>query len=362
VKATGRSELKKKEMSPATFKWQWAIKRVIVQNAVAMTKQYLMDKHRNISSTHSDKVRLLLHGSKFFWRLQETLDFHIFIHDDLESDLCKLVKSKVIEIVAYDMKENLELPRLYFNLSNLLTVVEESFIESVSNASKNNTDTMETKLAKYILARLSVEITPGKMIQKRIIIDSEMFKTKDAEHGDHPINKLMVSEYEIHQVLSLPKIDRKVGKTMSEVNSIMNLFEEDAKQAAVHRKTAEDHVEIVHNCLDPPVKRAKPKQESIIGKLDDLHHMKHVKAVLSEMIEQRIRDLQYISSSEDSDDDPSFMDDAKAEKELERWMERESVLNEQRRSSMTNFTSHIEIKNKRSQNMRTDKNRRKSMV
>ena len=47
----------------------------------------------------------LYHGSKFFWRVQETIDFSIYLH----------FESNTVEVIAYDYHSQVEYNRLYFD-------------------------------------------------------------------------------------------------------------------------------------------------------------------------------------------------------------------------------------------------------
>mmetsp|Transcript_7311 Transcript_7311/g.12272 ORF Transcript_7311/g.12272 Transcript_7311/m.12272 type:complete len:256 (-) Transcript_7311:237-1004(-) len=57
----------------------------------------------------SFRCRELYSGSKFYWRLQDTIEYHIYLH----------IESNEIEVIPYDNHKQLEYPRLYFSEEKL---------------------------------------------------------------------------------------------------------------------------------------------------------------------------------------------------------------------------------------------------
>lgn len=61
----------------------------------------------------SCRCRELYSGSKFYWRLQDTLEYHVYLHLD----------SNCIEVIPYDNHSQTEYDRLYFNEQKLFELV-----------------------------------------------------------------------------------------------------------------------------------------------------------------------------------------------------------------------------------------------
>lgn len=65
------------------------------------------------------RCRTLYSGSKLFWRTQNTYDIDIYLH----------LSAKCVEVISYDAKNNIELPRLYFSESLLIDILGDKKIK-----------------------------------------------------------------------------------------------------------------------------------------------------------------------------------------------------------------------------------------
>ena len=68
---------------------------------------------RQVEGEH---FKMLYTGSKFFWRTQESIDLHFYLH----------VLPHTIEIISYDTTKSKELNRVYLDYSTLLDIVIDS--------------------------------------------------------------------------------------------------------------------------------------------------------------------------------------------------------------------------------------------
>ena len=70
------------------------------------------------SQEPSSRCRVIYTGTKFFWKTQDNIDIHLYLHLD----------TKCIEIIAYEGKANTELPRLYLNEPAVVRYIGEDYI------------------------------------------------------------------------------------------------------------------------------------------------------------------------------------------------------------------------------------------
>uniref|UniRef100_A0A7S0XDU4 Uncharacterized protein n=1 Tax=Chromulina nebulosa TaxID=96789 RepID=A0A7S0XDU4_9STRA len=105
--------------------------------------------------------RLVYSGSKFFWRTQDNIDFHIYHH----------VNSDVVEVISFDNVKDKELNRLYFQFKIIANLIEEEVNRNIDlkykelaiekNAVIPSRDILYPQiqrncLATYLLSRLQV--------------------------------------------------------------------------------------------------------------------------------------------------------------------------------------------------------------
>lgn len=70
----------------------------------------------------SFRCRELYSGSKFYWRLQDTIEYHLFLH----------LEGNIIEVIPYDNHSQKEYDRLYFDENKVHTLVgPEKIVEKV---------------------------------------------------------------------------------------------------------------------------------------------------------------------------------------------------------------------------------------
>jgi hypothetical protein len=80
------------------------------------------------SQEPSSRCRVIYTGTKFFWKTQDNIDIHLYLHID----------SKCIEVIAYEGKANTELPRLYLSEPAVLRFIgEEAIMERVLEIQKD---------------------------------------------------------------------------------------------------------------------------------------------------------------------------------------------------------------------------------
>ena len=72
-----------------------------------------------------NQVKILYDGTKLFWRTQESVDLHIYLHDDEDVVEKTPGKSTILELVGFDNEKQKEYPRLYINFNVIFNHLQD---------------------------------------------------------------------------------------------------------------------------------------------------------------------------------------------------------------------------------------------
>ena len=112
--------------------WFWAYERVRTNLAITKTAKMLQSYYRSqLPTTKLDNTKLLYDGSKLFWRLQFSIELHMYLHDGDDIKAAMPEKSPVLEVIGYDITHQKELLRLYLNYKLIQIHIKERIVEPI---------------------------------------------------------------------------------------------------------------------------------------------------------------------------------------------------------------------------------------
>lgn len=159
--------------SRAKIRWHWAYNKVKMQNAIDKTSEMLMEIYHAKSSKKGTKGNFLFEGSKFFWRSQENIELHIYLHDEDTVKQGSPDGSWVIEVIGFEHEKNRELERLYLSYGVLTRVLRSEIaaaIEKVKRHVAGDKKVIHNVLVEFLLNNLQTAPFPGKAAHKQLIL------------------------------------------------------------------------------------------------------------------------------------------------------------------------------------------------
>lgn len=193
----------------------------------------------------SFRCRELYSGSKFYWRLQDTIEYHIYLH----------IESNDIEVIPYDNHKQLEYPRLYFSEEKLYHLagpekvaarvklrMEDWEKENVKNANKEQErpkveDVTADERRQFVCALLMAKL-------QLTLVDKES-KTKTVEFKmavEADANPLLASVPDMKPVL----VKRRRLSTTEEIEAALQSASELELQVNVKLHEAEELEGLAH--------------------------------------------------------------------------------------------------------------------
>lgn len=223
-----------KTKSKAVQRWFWAFKKVRMQNDIVRTAQYLVTAHVSTKAVAKPNVVVntkqfpegvvIFEGNKFFWRCQETMTMHVCMHNH-QSDIVNgapqptplttsastpvgasavfstcLGPETLLEIIVYDPKRLVELPRLYLRHRALFILLKEEIAAALVEREKREKANKvleyegESLVNRGKSTKVKVEEVDIETMMKQVVVDFVASKLElDGMPGGSSLPKLILT-------------------------------------------------------------------------------------------------------------------------------------------------------------------------
>jgi hypothetical protein len=187
----------------------------------------------------SFRCRELYNGSKFYWRLQDTIEYHVYLH----------LESNCVEVIPYGNHKQVEYTRLYFAEEKLYTLVgPEKIAEKVKLRlqeceNKHPTETLPKEedlladerrqcVVSLLMSKLQLSIpnpeTKVKVVSFKMIVDAEANpELSSAPASVQPVlvkrRRLSTTEEIEAALLEANDMELKINVALTEAEQLENL-------------------------------------------------------------------------------------------------------------------------------------------
>jgi hypothetical protein len=175
-------------LSPVQYRWWCAGRRIIRQLRIQDTFKYLVKLYNIGAGTiPSDPFEVLFEGTKLFWRTQETLDIHMYLHHDAHTRSVTTGGVAVVQISGYNKRTKQEVERLFVSYEAVSQLIESQLRADlaakstkqeavVRRKSLNNlldaVDVTREMVAEYIQARLELAVVPSNVGKQKLVLST----------------------------------------------------------------------------------------------------------------------------------------------------------------------------------------------
>jgi hypothetical protein len=172
------------------FRWWSTCQKVIRQLRAQDTVKHLIDLYKlDPGRVPIDPHQVLYEGTKLFWRTQETLDMHMYLHYDHHTRACTSGGVGVIQVSGYNRQAKKEVERLFISYEAVRQLIEAQLItekekkeaadrekglvtgrrKSLNSLPEPVTVTHDM-IVEYIQSRLEVAVMPSNVSKQRLIL------------------------------------------------------------------------------------------------------------------------------------------------------------------------------------------------
>jgi hypothetical protein len=172
--------------------------------------------------TEGEDFKMIYQGSKLFWRTQDNIDFHFYLH----------VLPHTIEVIPFDSQKNRELSRIYLDYTTLfdnLSKSSEDFVDGDDEAKR-------TMLTTHILQHLQLHSVTGESTVSYVKLS-----------GDENIKSPILTK---PSTLLVPVVVTRRRRTNAEeIETTMRGLVVDRKALVEATDTAGKVAILVHSCV-----------------------------------------------------------------------------------------------------------------
>ena len=213
--------------SKARKRWLWAYEKVKINIAIAKTTKDLIAYYRsNLKTQKINTAKMLFDGSKLFWRTQESIELHIYLHDDEALINSIPNKSPVLEVIGFEVSQRKEMMRLYVNYkviqTHLCSKIESTILAMRQKVEEPNNTSFATINLNQQFDIDKLEESKEVPIMYKIITDYIVSKLDIRSHPNRPTQRGLVlgdvADDIMTNVLSKSKSKKKLFPILSHSN------------------------------------------------------------------------------------------------------------------------------------------------